>query len=106
MNVHYLIEGPESGSASVGSGVCGAVTWSSQAVGTANKAVGTSIGGETQQQLLSWCLLSQPVGYRRILTERESILNINVHKCKTFARIADQTVNRQPTLVYVYSSSS
>lgn len=71
MNALYLIKGPEAGSASVGSGVCGAIRWCSQTSSYTCKAVGSSIGGETQQQLLSWCSQSQPVGYRRVLTKRK-----------------------------------
>lgn len=62
MNVLYLIKGPEAGSASVGSSVCGAVSWRSKAGSAATKAVGSSVGGETQQQLLSWCSQSHPRG--------------------------------------------
>lgn len=63
MNVQYLIEGPEASSASVWPGICRAVSWCSQASSNAAKTEGSSVGGETQQQLLSWCSKSQPVGY-------------------------------------------
>lgn len=75
-NVVYLIIGPESSSASVGSSICGAVSWCSEASGTSAKAVGSSVGGETQQQLLSRCSQSHPMGYRRVLTKRTKETNV------------------------------
>lgn len=62
MSVLYLIIGPEASSTSVGSSICRAVSWCSKASGTGAKAVGSSVGGEAQQQLLSWCSQRQPVG--------------------------------------------
>lgn len=78
MNALYLIIGPEASSAGVGSGICGAITWCSQASSSAAKAVGSSIGGETQQQLFSWCSQIQPMGYRGVLPKRTKEINTRV----------------------------
>ncbi|TNN88243.1 hypothetical protein EYF80_001459 [Liparis tanakae] len=52
--------GPEAGSASVGSGICGTVRRCSYAGSSAGKAVGSAVRRETQQQLLGWCSQSPP----------------------------------------------
>lgn len=70
MDPFYLIIGPEASSASVGSGVCGAVCCRSEAAGSTAEAEGSPVGGETHQQLLSRCAQVNPVGDGRVLIKR------------------------------------
>lgn len=65
----YLIVGPKSFSASVGSSICRAFGWCSQASSCTGETEGSSIGGETQKQLLSWCTPRYPVGQRSVLSK-------------------------------------
>jgi hypothetical protein len=67
----HLVVGPVSCIPGVGASVSRAVCGGSQASVGGGETVGTAIGGETHQQLLSGSPVVQPVGDGRVLTHRD-----------------------------------